>query len=76
AEAASATASAANAALESMVLAETAAAKTATAAKLIVQSTRADLADSAADVAMAEVGEVVAHHAYDEASRRARDRAT
>lgn len=74
ASAAAATAVAAKAALDSMALAETSAAKTAIAARLVVQSSRADLADSDADVSMAEVGEADAHHAYNEASRRARER--
>ena len=51
AEAAKATADAAKAALASMALAETSAAKTAAASKIVVMSTRADLADAETDVA-------------------------
>jgi hypothetical protein len=71
AEAAQATAEAAQAALASMTLAETSAARTAAAAKLMVQETRADLADAQSDEAMSEVVEVEAHDAYRGAVKRA-----
>jgi len=71
AEAAKATAEAAKAALTSMSLAETSATKTAAAAKLAVQSSRADLADADTELAMAEVDEAGAHQAYREATGRA-----
>jgi hypothetical protein len=73
AEAALATADAAKAALASMALAETSAAKTAAAAKIVVMSTRADLADAETDVAMSEIGEAEAHRDYRAAEERARE---
>jgi hypothetical protein len=71
AEAAQATAEAAKAALASMALAETSAAKTASAARLMVQETRADLADAQTDEAMSDVVEAEAHGAYRGAVKRA-----
>lgn len=71
ANAAIATAEAAKAALESMTLAETSAAKTATAAKLAALSLSADLADSVSDTALADIDEVAAHERYRDATNRA-----
>ena len=76
ADAALATAEAAKAALASMALAETSASKTAAAAKIVVMSTRADLADAETEVSMSEVGEAQAHDDYraaeGQSSRRAK----
>lgn len=72
AEAAIATADAAKAALASMALAETSAAKTAAASKVVVMSTRSDLAEAETDLAMSEVGEADAHREYRGAEERAR----
>ena len=74
AEAAAATADAAKAALASMALAETSAAKTAAASKIVVMSTRADLADAETDEAMSEINEVDAQSRYREATDRAGER--
>jgi hypothetical protein len=74
AQAAAATADAAKAALASMALAETSAAKTAAAAKVVVMSTRADLADAETDQAMSEINEVEAQAQYRAATDRAGDR--
>ena len=74
AEAAAATADAAKAALASMALAETSAAKTAAASKMVVLSTRADLADAQTDEAMSEVNEADAQSQYRAAADRAGDR--
>lgn len=74
AEAALATAAAAKAALASATLAESSAAKTAAAAKLVVLSTRADVADAESEASMADVDEVDAHARYDAAARRASGR--
>ncbi|HET7181330.1 MAG TPA: hypothetical protein VFI15_03770 [Candidatus Limnocylindrales bacterium] len=71
AAAATATANAAKAALESMALAEQSAAKTAAAARLLVGTTRADLADSDAELALAEVDESQASIGYHGAANRA-----
>lgn len=71
ARAATATADAAKAALASMALAETSAAKTAAASKLVVLSTRADLADAETEQAMSEVNEVEAQSQYRAATTRA-----
>jgi len=71
AEAAVATSAAAKAALESMALAEASAAKTAQASKLVVLSTRADLADADTDVAMSELREAEAQGEYRAAEERA-----
>jgi hypothetical protein len=71
AEAAAATADAAKAALASMALAETSAAKTAAASKIVVMSTRADLADAETDEAMSQINEVDAQAQYREATDRA-----
>lgn len=72
--AAAATADAAKAALASMALAETSAAKTAAASKIVVLSTRADLADAQTDEAMSEVNEVEAQSQYRAATDRAAER--
>jgi len=69
--AATATAEAARAALDSMALAETSAAKTAAAARLFVMATNADLADTMSDEAMSEVAEVDAQGRYRSAVKRA-----
>jgi hypothetical protein len=74
AQAAAATADAAKAALASMALAETSAAKTAAASKVVVLSTRADLADAEADEAMSEINEVEAQDQYRAATSRAGER--
>ena len=74
AEAAAATADAAKAALASMALAETSAAKTAAASKIVVLSTRADLADAESDEAMSEINEVDAQAQYRAATDRAEER--
>ena len=74
AEAAAATAEAAKAALASMALAETSAAKTAAASKIVVLSTRADLADAETDEAMSQINEVDAQAQYREATDRAEER--
>jgi hypothetical protein len=74
ADAANATAEAAKAALHAATLAETSAAKTAAAARVIVGSTRADMADAVSQVALADVDEAAAHFRYDEAVERARSR--
>ena len=71
AEAAAATADAAKAALASMALAETSAAKTAAASKIVVLSTRADLADAQTDEEMSEINEVDAQSKYRAATDRA-----
>jgi hypothetical protein len=71
AQAAAATADAAKAALASMALAETSAAKTAAASKIVVLSTRADLADAESDEAMSEIDEVDAQAQYRSATDRA-----
>ena len=55
-----------------MALAEKSAAKTAAASKVVVMSTRADLADAETDLAMSEIGEAVAHDDYRAAEERAR----
>jgi hypothetical protein len=74
ASAAKATAEAARAALASMELAETSAAKTAAAARLFVQEARADLADAETDSAMSDVAEADAHNVYRAAIDRAEGR--
>jgi hypothetical protein len=73
-DAALATAEAAKAALEAAGLAETSAAKTAAAARVLAQSTAADLVESNAENAMADVDEAEAHQRYREASSRAAER--
>ena len=74
AEAALATSEAAKAALASMALAETSAAKTAAASKVVVMSTRADLAEAESDEALSEVNEVDAQSQYHAAAARAGER--
>jgi hypothetical protein len=71
AEAAAATSEAAKAALASMALAETSAAKTAAASKIVVLSTRADLADAQTEEEMSEINEVDAQAQYRAATDRA-----
>jgi hypothetical protein len=75
AEAAVATAAAARAALDASTMAESSAAKTANAAKLLAQATRVDAADSVAEQSLAEIDEAEARERYrgavDDASRRA-----
>ena len=71
AEAAAATSEAAKAALASMALAETSAAKTAAASKVVVLSTRADLAEAQTDEEMSEINEVDAQAQYRAATDRA-----
>ncbi len=74
AEAAAATSEAAKAALASMSLAETSAAKTAAASKIVVLSTRADLADAQTEEDMSEINEVDAQSQYRAATGRAEER--
>ena len=74
AKAALATAEAARAALASATLAETSAARTATMAKLVVQSTTVDFADADAETSMAEVDEAIAQENYRRAQARADER--
>ena len=74
AEAANATAEAAKAALHAATLAETSAARTAAAARVIIGATGANLTDAHADLATADIDEAAAHGRYDDAVDRARDR--
>jgi hypothetical protein len=69
-----ATAEASKAALAAASLAETSAAKTATAAKLVVESTLVDVADSETETAFAEVDEAEAKGRYHDAAARAEKR--
>ena len=71
AAAAAATAEAAKAALASMALAEESAARTAAAARVLVGTTRADLADSDAELALSQVDEAEASVGYRAAANRA-----
>jgi hypothetical protein len=71
AEAANATADAAKAALASMTLAESSAAKTATAARLAALSLNADLADAVSETSLADVDEAAARQRYRDATDRA-----
>ncbi len=71
ADAANATAKAAKAALASANLAEATATKTALAARVMIDATRADLADADAEVAVDEVSEAGAHLEYKAAVNRA-----
>ncbi len=73
-EAAAATAEAARAALDSMVLAEASANRTALAARLVVSETNADLADALTESAMADVSETDARTKYRKAADRAAKR--
>jgi hypothetical protein len=73
-EAAIATAHAAREALASMALAETSAAKTAAAARLVVASTRADLAEATGAEERSEAAENEAHREYGRATDRGSDR--
>jgi hypothetical protein len=54
-----------------MALAETSAAKTAAASKIVVLSTRADLAEAQTDEEMSEINEVDAQAQYRAATDRA-----
>ena len=74
AEAAKATAEAAKSALGAASLAETSAAKTAAAARLVVESTRVDHSDAEAESALADIDEVEAHDRYRTALDRAEKR--
>jgi hypothetical protein len=74
AEAAQATADAAAGALESMMLAENSAAKTAAAAKQYVDATGGALADAHADEALSNVNENEARNGYHAAVNRANGR--
>ena len=71
ADAALATAEAARSALAAMALAETSAAKTAAAARIVVESTRSDVVDAEGEAAMAEIDEAQAHAVYRAAETRA-----
>ena len=71
AEAAAATAKAAQEALAAMTLAETSATKSAAAARIVVSSTRADVADALSNEALADVEEAQARDGYRAASERA-----
>jgi hypothetical protein len=71
AEAAIATSEAARAALESATLAEQSASKTASAARMVVQHSQADLADAISDSALADVDEADARQRYHDSSARA-----
>ncbi len=73
AEAALATATAAKAALAAASLAETSATKTAAAARIIVESTMADLSDAGAESALADVDEMLARDNYRRAADKAND---
>jgi len=75
AEAAAATATAARQALDASIAAEESAGKTAAAARLVVESTNVDFADSESDLALAEVDEASAHERYRAAVQDANDRA-
>ena len=72
AEAAQATAAAAKQALQAASMAEASALKTANSARLVVETTRGDLADAQAESALADVDEAEAREGY----RRAANRAT
>jgi hypothetical protein len=73
-EAAAATATSARAALEAAQLAEASAAKTAMAARVLAESTVANLADTDAESAMADIEEAAAHERYRQATSRAEDK--
>ena len=64
------------AALAAASLAEASAARTANAAKLMVEATRTDLADADVDVATAVTAEEDAHERYRQASNRATERSS
>jgi hypothetical protein len=73
AAAAVATADASRAALQAASRAEESAEKTARSARLVVEASRADLADADTGSAMADVTEVEAHTAYKDAVERTKD---
>ncbi len=73
-KAAADTAEAARAALESATRAEASPSATAAAARLLLEATRTDRTDAAADVVKAETGEVEAHERYRRAAQRAHER--
>lgn len=73
-KAAADTAEAARAALASATRAEASATATADAARLLLDATRTDQTDAAADVVVKEGGEVQAHERYRQAAKRAHDR--
>ncbi len=75
-EAANATADAARTALEAATYAEKSAAKTASAARAVVQATLGDLADAESGLALADVDEAGAQHRYRAAVDRALGRTT
>ena len=74
ADAAIATAEASKSALGAAALAENSAARTAKAVRLMVETTLADVADSEAETAFAEVDEAEAHSQYRDAAARAAKR--
>jgi hypothetical protein len=74
AEAANATAEASKAALAAASLAETSASKTAKAARLVVESTIIDVADSETETTFAEIDEAEAKGRYHDATARAATR--
>jgi len=57
--------------VESAALAELSAARTAAAARQVVQSTSEDIAEADTDVAMSDVAEAEAHERYRDAVERA-----
>jgi hypothetical protein len=75
-EAAATTAKAARQALEASIAAEKSASKTASAAGLVVQSTKADFAESESDLATAEIDQLAAQDRYRTAVQQAKDRAS
>jgi ethanolamine ammonia-lyase small subunit len=58
-------------ALEAATLAEASAQKTAAAARVMAESTMADIADADSEVALADVEEAFAHNSYRRAAERA-----
>jgi hypothetical protein len=68
------TATAAKAALEAATLAEASATKTAEAARQVMETTRADMADATGESSLADASELLARDAYQSAVDRARDR--
>lgn len=74
AAAAAATAKAAQAALDAAALGEASAARMAVAARVVVQATGSDVADSETDVGLSEVAESEAHYRYNLAADAAAER--